>query len=61
MTKRIKPVASAPVINTLEEADSTLARIAALKRNIGLIEAGMNEDVDAISQDLPVFMRMMEV
>ena len=48
MTKRVKPTLDIPVIKSLEEADSTLARIAGLKRHIGLVEASMNEQVDAI-------------
>lgn len=48
MTKRVKPVAVVPAIKSLEEADSILARIAAQKRSINLIEAGMNDDIDII-------------
>lgn len=48
MTKRIKPVASIPTITSTEEADSTLARIAALRRTLDCLQTGMNEDVDAI-------------
>lgn len=49
MTKRIKPpVVSVPAITSIEEADSTLARISALRRTLDLIQTGMNEDVDLI-------------
>ena len=45
---RIKPVAAAPLIKTLKEADAVLAQIAALRRNIALIETGLNDDIDAL-------------
>ena len=48
MTKRFKPAVVVPAIKSLEEADSILARIAAQKRSINLIEAGMNDDIDII-------------
>jgi phage host-nuclease inhibitor protein Gam len=44
---RIKPVTTAPLIKSLEEADTVLGQIAALRRNISLIETGLNEDIDA--------------
>ena len=44
MTKRIKPTpASLPVIASLEEADATLAEIAAQRRQIALVELGAAE------------------
>jgi phage host-nuclease inhibitor protein Gam len=46
MTKRIKPAVDAPTIKSLEDADSALAEIAAMKRQIGLVEAAMNERID---------------
>ena len=45
---RIKPVSATPLIKNLEEADAVLAQIAALRRNIALVEAHMNESIDAI-------------
>lgn len=49
MAKRVKPVpASLPVIQTLEEADATLARIAAHKRQIALVELGAEEEIEAV-------------
>ena len=37
-----------PTVQTLAEADSTLGRIAALQRNLTLLETGMNEETAAI-------------
>jgi phage host-nuclease inhibitor protein Gam len=51
MTKRIKPVAVVPTIMTLEAADAALAEIARQKREIALIEAGMNERIDRIKEE----------
>ena len=49
MAKRVKPVpASLPVIQTLEDADATLARIAAHKRQIALVELGAAEGIEAV-------------
>ena len=48
MAKRIKPSVNIPCIMTLAEADSTLGRIAALKRNLKLIEASANDELDTI-------------
>jgi len=48
MAKRVKVMISVPAVNTLEEADAILADIAARKRNIELIKAGLNEGVDAL-------------
>lgn len=45
MSKRIKPALSVPIINSIQDADSTLAKIAALGRNIQFIETGMNDDI----------------
>lgn len=45
---RIKPVTTAPLIKTLEEADAALAQIAAQRRMIALIEATMNDEIDAV-------------
>jgi len=44
---RIKPVAAVPIIKTLEDADAALAQIAALRRNIALIETALNDEIDA--------------
>lgn len=44
---RIKPAVTMPLIKNLEDADAVLAQIAALRRNIALIETGMNDDIDA--------------
>jgi phage host-nuclease inhibitor protein Gam len=48
MAKRVKVAVSLPTVSTLEEADAILADIAARKRNIELIKAGLNEGVDAL-------------
>lgn len=48
MTKRVKPVLNVPTVTTLEEADATLARIAARKRELALLDLGLKEDVDAL-------------
>lgn len=48
MSKRIKPSAMLPTIKTLAEVDSSLARLAALKRSVSFLETGMQEDIDAI-------------
>lgn len=51
MAKRVKPVLQVPVINTVEEADSVLAEIAAHRRKIELYEIGLREDVDALKAE----------
>ena len=48
MSKRVKVAINLPTVNTLEEADVMLSEIAARKRNIELIKAGLNESVDAL-------------
>lgn len=48
MTKRIKPVLESPAITSLEEADSALAKISAVKRQIALVNLGLAEDIDAL-------------
>ena len=49
MTKRVKPApASLPVIASLEEADATLAEIAAQRRQIALVELGAAEQIEQI-------------
>jgi phage host-nuclease inhibitor protein Gam len=48
MGKRVKVAVSLPTVNTLEEADVLLSEIAARKRSIELIKAGLNESVDAL-------------
>ena len=48
MTKRVKPTLNISAVTTLEEADATLAQIAARKRELALIELGLKEDVDAL-------------
>ena len=48
MASRVKVAISLPTVNTLEEADVMLSEIAARKRNIELIKAGLNEGVDAL-------------
>lgn len=48
MAKRVKVAITVPTVNTLEEADVMLSEIAARKRNIDLIKAGLNESVDAL-------------
>lgn len=48
MTKRVKPMLNVPTVTTLEEADATLARIAARKRELALLDLSLKEDVDAL-------------
>ena len=48
MTKRVKPVLNIPTVSTVEEADATLAEIAARKRQISLHEIALKEDVDKL-------------
>ena len=48
MAKRVKPVLNIPAVTTLEEADATLAQIAARKRELALLELGLKEDVDTL-------------
>ena len=48
MAKRVKPILNIPAVTTLEEADATLAQIAARKRELALIELGLKEDVDTL-------------
>lgn len=49
MLKRIKPVPEAlPVLASLEEADATLAEIAAQRRQISLINLGAAEEIERI-------------
>jgi phage host-nuclease inhibitor protein Gam len=50
MAKRVKVAVGLPTVNTLEEADAILAEIAARKRNIVLIKAGLEESVDALKK-----------
>lgn len=45
---RVKPQNIIPTLESLDDVDATLARIAGFKRHVALIEAGMNEDVDRI-------------
>ena len=51
MAKRVKPVLQVPVINSVEEADSVLAEIAAHRRKIELYEIGLRESVDALKTE----------
>ena len=51
MTKRVKPVLNIPTVSTVEEADATLAEIAARKRQISLHEIALKEDVDKLKAD----------
>jgi phage host-nuclease inhibitor protein Gam len=48
---RIKPAAAAPVLKNLEDVDATLAQIAALKRNVALVETDMNETIDTVKMN----------
>lgn len=48
MAKRVKPTLNIPTVSSLEEADAMLARIAARKRELSLLELGLKEDVDAL-------------
>lgn len=48
MAKRVKPILNIPTVSSLEEADAMLARIAARKRELSLLELGLKEDVDAL-------------
>ena len=45
---RVKPTPIVPTLDSIEAVDAALAQIAARKRTIALIEAGMNEEVDRI-------------
>lgn len=45
---RFKPSVTIIKINSLEEADSTLAQIAECRRHLGLIQNGLNEDIDKL-------------
>lgn len=51
MTKRVKPVLNIPTVSTVEEADATLAEIAARKRQISLHEIALKEDVDKLKAE----------
>lgn len=51
MTKRIKPMPVVPIINTVEEADATLAEIASRKRQISLFEISLKEEVDRLKAE----------
>lgn len=48
MAKRVKPTLNIPTVSSLEEADAMLARIAARKRELSLLELGLKEDVDTL-------------
>lgn len=48
MTKRVKPVLIVPTVRSLEEADATMAQIAAKERELSLLELGLKEDVDRL-------------
>ena len=48
MAKRMKPTLNIPTVSSLEEADAMLARIAARKRELSLLELDLKEDVDAL-------------
>ena len=48
MAKRVKPILNIPTVSSLEEADAMLARMAARKRELSLLELGLKEDVDAL-------------
>ncbi len=45
---RVKPDYTIPVIKSLEEADSVLAQLTGMRRYVGLIEAEMNDAIDAV-------------
>lgn len=48
MASRVKVEVTLPRVNSLEEADMLLSEIAARKRNVALVLAGMNESIDAL-------------
>lgn len=48
--RRTKIVQSGVVISTLAEADAALAKLADLRRELSLLEAGMNEAIDNLKQ-----------
>ena len=50
-TKKVKPVLIIPSIVCSEEADAALARIAARKREMSLLELGLKEDVDRLKKE----------
>ena len=59
MAKRVKPILNIPTVSSLEEADAMLARIAARKRELSLLELGLKEDVDALLEGLEAGVRML--
>ena len=50
MTKRVKPLQTVPVLKSLDDANDTIAQIAALQRHVALINLGLNEDIDALKK-----------
>lgn len=48
---RVKPEINLSVIKSLDEADAVLGKIAALRRDISIIENGLNERIDAMKLD----------
>lgn len=48
MGKRVKPLLCAPAVNSLEEADATLAAIAGRKRQLELLKLSAAEEVEAV-------------
>lgn len=48
MARRVKPQLDIPTISSLEEADATLARISSRRRELELINLGMQEEVDRL-------------
>lgn len=49
-TKRTKIAQTGAVISTLAEADAALAKLAELRRELALVESGLNENIDALKQ-----------
>lgn len=48
MAKRVKPLVCAPALNSLEEADATLAAIAGRKRHLDLLKLSAAEEIEGI-------------
>jgi phage host-nuclease inhibitor protein Gam len=45
---RVKPTETIPVLKSLEDVNTALARLAELRRNVALIETDMNAEIDRI-------------
>lgn len=52
VTKRIKVNPQGVVISNLTEADAALSRLAELRRELAILEAGLNEAIDALKRSI---------